>query len=511
VFFGKDATRPERTPPVHRCTLPVPVLAMPFSGCWQELNDRSSRCLQDVLRLVGDFLKQPLTPTALYQFEHALHDQLRRFGRTTLEWTVNQLEPLELPAQVHLQGEYYRLRPKSPRRSLDSLFGPIRLWRYRYEALTPGEASRFPLEEHLGIEVQRATPALAERVAWWSVGHTQGQVLSILRRDHGVAWSVETLRRAAAGMSAGMAEHRETAQVAKLEEWLEQAAAAGGPHRPVLSVGRDGVMVPLRHETAYREAAAGTLSVIDGHGHRVGTVYLGQMPEKGQKTLSRQMTSLITCLLTLTVGALPRLHYVTDGGHEPTRYFHQVLRKLTDPRGRLLRWTRVIDFFHACTYISTMSEAFYGQIAGGISSWARKMRHSLRDKRNGVYRLLHSAAALRAHSRRHWTRARSKAFREGYHYLRKRRRFMDYAAYRRQGLPIGSGITEAACKTVFTQRLKQSGMTWEIEGGQVIIDLRTIWLSGVWSEVHAAYLAAKPLPEIGTHRGKRSKALQKAA
>ncbi len=53
---------------------------------------------------------------------------------------------------------------------------------------------------------------------------------------------------------------------------------------------------------------------------------------------------------------------------------------------------------------------------------------------------------------------------------------------------IGSGVTEAACKTVFTQRLKQSGMTWKVKSGQWIVDLRVIHLSGVWSEVYQSYL-----------------------
>ena len=69
---------------------------------------------------------------------------------------------------------------------------------------------------------------------------------------------------------------------------------------------------------------------------------------------------------------------------------------------------------------------------------------------------------------------------------------MRYQSYRRQHLPIGSGITEAACKIVFTQRLKRSGMAWTREGGQVILDLRVIWLSGVWEAVHQRYLASKP-------------------
>ena len=43
---------------------------------------------------------------------------------------------------------------------------------------------------------------------------------------------------------------------------------------------------------------------------------------------------------------------------------------------------------------------------------------------------------------------------------------MAYWHYQGVGLPIGSGVTEAACKTVFTQRLKQSGMRWEVLGAR---------------------------------------------
>jgi hypothetical protein len=39
-------------------------------------------------------------------------------------------------------------------------------------------------------------------------------------------------------------------------------------------------------------------------------------------------------------------------------------------------------------------------------------------------------------------------------------------------LPIGSGVTAAACKTVFSERRKRSGRRWHQESGQVIVDLR---------------------------------------
>ena len=104
----------------------------------------------------------------------------------------------------------------------------------------------------------------------------------------------------------------------------------------------------------------------------------------------------------------------------------------------------------------------------------------LKEKPRGIYRVLHSAAALRRR-RIIVSAAKREQYRTAYAYLRKRMRWLDYRGYRRDHLPIGSGVTEAACKTVFTQRMKQSGMTWKAEGGQWIVDLRVIHLSGVWT------------------------------
>jgi len=88
---------------------------------------------------------------------------------------------------------------------------------------------------------------------------------------------------------------------------------------------------------------------------------------------------------------------------------------------------------------------------------------------------------------------------------------MDYAEYRKRGLPIGSGVTEAGCKTVFTQRFKQSGMSWHVEDGQSILDLRVIRLSKLWTEVHQSYLASKPLVDMPTKRELITKTLKKTA
>jgi hypothetical protein len=94
------------------------------------------------------------------------------------------------------------------------------------------------------------------------------------------------------------------------------------------------------------------------------------------------------------------------------------------------------------------------------------------------------------------TTPKQTAFWQAYRYLRRHRRWMDYEGHRRRGLPIGSGVTEAACKTVFTQRFKRSGMRWAQETGQIILDLRVAYLSGVWDDAFAADLTSRELPEL---------------
>ena len=54
---------------------------------------------------------------------------------------------------------------------------------------------------------------------------------------------------------------------------------------------------------------------------------------------------------------------------------------------------------------------------------------------------------------------------------------MDYAQYREKKYPIGSGVTEAACKTLVKQRLCCSGMRWKEKGAGIILSLRALVLT----------------------------------
>ena len=383
--------------------------------------------IAEVGRTIVRFRKDDPTPEACYQFEVRLQELLRELGRIIVEWTFNHLEPRDrrdLPGQIESHGTWYRRRSKTPNRSVATLFGTITLWRMLYQDVHGVEPSIFPLEARLGLESGRATPALAERAARAAATSAQGTVLASLLHDHGVRWSVATLRGVIAAVAAGMEVHRPVAQADRLLSWLEQADRSSGGRKPVLAVGRDGLMLPIRGQACYREGATATVSVYDRKGRRLGTVYLGRMPEPGQETLSRQLTALIEAVLRGRSGPLPRLAYVTDGGYHQTRYYRRVLKRMSDPRqpGGRLEWQWVVDYYHACEYVHKLSEALFAD-PRRRASWAGKMCRWLKEKPRGIYRVLHSAAAIRR--RRIVVGAKRQQYAAAYAYLRKRIRFLE--------------------------------------------------------------------------------------
>ena len=470
-----------------------------------EAREESSRpCLslhERVSALVARFLTAPITPAATLDFETSLQQALAECGRQVVQATFNLIEPEDpQDAPKHTRRDrqdYARKNAKSRNRSgIATLFGRIELRRCLYEPLQEARDDRqpsfAPLELCLGIVAGNATPGLAERVGRLSGQHTQQEMLDLLRRDHQVRWSVEVLRKVTAAVSAGIAPYLRAAQQQALLGWLRAAQQGRGRYRPVLAVGRDGIMVPIRNEEACKEAAVATLSVYDRRGRRLGTVYLAEMPQPQQVTLSAELTALVRGVLAGREGPTPRLVYLTDAGHHQTAYFEEVLRRMEDPQrpGERLAWLWVVDYWHAAEYVSRLADVLFRD-ERARQAWSRRMRQVLKERDRGVIRVLASAAQHAG--KKQWSAGQEKEYWEAYNYLLRHSREMQYSAYRRVRLPIGSGVTEAGCKVVFTQRFKESGMTWSTEGGEVVLRLRLAGLSGVWDRVYRDYLDHRPL------------------
>jgi hypothetical protein len=437
------------------------------------------------------FGSSPVDPERTFEFEHQVQDAMREVARQFVQAVYNHAEPAidVLPKHVHFEAsQYTRLNRKTPQNS-STLFGQIRLWRAGYRPTDKsGDATVFPLALALGL-IGGASPALAERAGalMSDTGTTQKTVLRRLREDHGVVWGVKKLRQVTAFVSAEMAEQRQEVQVEKLLELLEQATASRGRHKPGLSVGRDGITLGLRCQagSVHEVATCGTVTIIDRRGKRLGTVYLAYVPEYGQGTMSKQLTQLVREVLKRWQGALPHLSYVTDSGDNETTYYDKVLSRMKHPRtGEKLAWTRVADYYHASERLWTMANLLFGQ-GPRATSWVRKMQKWLL-KPSGANRVLHSAATLR---QQHGLKGKKRTdFGRAYRYLRDRLTYMRYDEYRRLGIPLGSGVTEAGCKTVYTQRLKLSGMRWKREGAQHILQLRVLRLSCVWDQAYRRVL-----------------------
>ena len=64
---------------------------------------------------------------------------------------------------------------------------------------------------------------------------------------------------------------------------------------------------------------------------------------------------------------------------------------------------------------------------------------------------------------------------------------MRYPEYRKQKLFVGSGVIEAACRTVVAQRLKLSGMFWTVQNANSIIALRCCRLNCEFEDYWASW------------------------
>ena len=315
-------------------------------------------------------MRRPLTPLAAWRLERGLAGTLWEFGRRLVQLAYNRVEPPEvklLPTRLRVGLDEYRRNRRTPR-DLFCLFGPIRLWRSVYQAVEPGIPGLFPLEQALGIVARLATPALADQVGRLMAELPQQQTQAVLPERYAVSCSVKSLRKVTAALAESLSPLRQEAQAARLVERLRQAFASAGKNRPMLVAGRDGVMVQTR--PCWEEASTATVSVYDRRGRRLGTVYLGRMPELGQAAMTRELSDLLRAVLSAWEGPLPRLHYVTDAGNHPLEFYRRVLRPMRHPRtGKRLQWTWSVDYFHAAERITKLAETIFG-VGREASAWA---------------------------------------------------------------------------------------------------------------------------------------------
>lgn len=156
-----------------------------------------------------------------------------------------------------------------------------------------------------------------------------------------------------------------------------------------------------------------------------------------------------------------------------------------------LRVWYLLDFWHACEHLAEASRSVYGEGSERAEECYRRWRTMLRESRVGE--VIEELVKLRdgegmSGRRRHEVQGQI-------NYMESNRERMDYGRYRRQGLPIGSGAVESACKNVVGARLKGSGMIWSLGGAQGMLQLCASVRSGRFQSDYESLLSASMVQE----------------
>lgn len=165
--------------------------------------------------------------------------------------------------------------------------------------------------------------------------------------------------------------------------------------------------------------------------------------------------------------------------------------------------TRILDFPHAAQRLAQISEAVWGGGSGEAKSWLAEKLHQL--KHTEASPLLGELEQLQlAHPD-------LPLILENLTYLKKRQAQIDYARFRAEGHPIGSGIVESANKLVVQARLKGAGMHWQRVNVNALLALRNLECNGRWQEGWQQIGHLKQQVRLAKRQNRRPVALPKPA
>lgn len=262
------------------------------------------------------------------------------------------------------------------------------------------------------------------------------------------------------------------------QESIPQAAAG-------VAVSLDGVQAPMKGcgraekraqedkrpqgPAGYREVGCGTVTLYDAEGERLQTIRYARMPEFKKETLKGQLEAEIGSILATRPELRPM--GLADGAKDNWDFLSQLFQGLGREEAK-----EAVDAFHTFEHVKAALDAYHGQGSPEAKAAFETCRIWLRETEDGAERVIRALRYRRDRSR---GSARKRIGKE-IKYLAKRRDRLRYKQLLDENLPIGSGVVEAACKTLVAERMKRSGMSWGEAGGQAILTLRSLIQSNRW-------------------------------
>jgi hypothetical protein len=373
--------------------------------------------------------------------------------------------------------------------------GEVHVTRSLYRACgTPDSApSVCPLERNTGIIEGYWTNAAA-KLATFALTHlTPTNAHDLFVRAGLMEPSRAALARVIAPINAVWESERMTFEEALCDAETIPSATV------VVVASLDGVMIPLddgdraaRKAAAlaqnksgsgpigYKEVGCATLSFYDAAGDRLKTLYYGRMPQTLKTTLKDWLYEEVKHLREQRPNL--RMIGIADGAHDNWSCLRDDLKcdVLT------------LDFYHATEHLKVACDAAFKDKTASLAAFEQWRLTLLKDPQ-GIQQLV---AELQAW---HTKKPENKVIEREWKYFEERQEQMGYAERKQRGEPIGSGVVEAACKTLVVERMRRSGMCWSRHGGQAIITWRALVLSHqfdrAWALVSARFLRPLSCPD----------------
>ena len=377
-------------------------------------------------------------------FEEALQERLNEAGVVATAEGLKQFDTDGSPITLGTT----KLTSKGPvEKDYQTPYGVATVARHVYQS-NQGGATFCPLDRDARIVVS-STPRFAKVLSHKYAEGSSPKVQLDLETNHGRSVSRCLIQDVADAVAAAV--------LAKEEDWGYTLPKFEGPPSTV-AVGLDGTCL-LMGEDGWRETMVGTLSFYDREGERLHTVYLAATPEYGKaKFLGRLEQEIARAR-----AKCPDARYV--GIADGAKGNWEFLGRHTD--------VQVTDFWHAVEYLGKAAVVLYRGHPQARKAWLDEACHRLKHESGGAAWVLKRLRTLARE--RPWARDDEDVQKAVTYFANQSGAGrMDYAARVEAHEPIGSGVTEAACKVIVKQRLCGAGMKWTEGGAAVELSLRAL-------------------------------------
>lgn len=339
-----------------------------------------------------------------------------------------------------------------------SPYGSVHVDRHVYQTSKGGKVY-VPLEAGARI-IQTATPRFARTLSHKYSGLAAPSVLADLKENHDRKISVAYLQKVTdhVGSIAQLKEESWEYEIPKLDKRVHS-----------IGISLDGAYIPTVNE-GYREGMVGTIALYDSSGDRQHTIYVAASPEYGKDTFFERFEREIDKVKVIYPGV--ETIGVADGAKNNWAF----LEKHTS--------RQILDFWHATEYLSEASYAVFNKKSESAKreEWLEDSCHDLKHKQGAAGRLL---SELKTSGEKKLTKALKEKLNAAITYFKNNINGgrMKYHLHTKNNLPIGSGVVEAACKSIIKQRLGGSGMRWKSNGIKMILSLRPlVKTQGRWKQ-----------------------------